>query len=295
MKKITHCINFLLGNAVEQDQVMRELVQAGEKYVVLTSSLLREGCRSSDYLIDFYKRLQHSGLEFADAHAPWGTWSDPGLPDKEFRKIMLSRQRMALDFCRIFGVTTLTYHTGNTLNSVFGRELTLDDYYAALIASLEELLPLAERCSVVIALENQWTPLNHSSILLRIVEYFNSPFLGLCYDSGHGNLTEKGSADVEKSCVPAIWNDLGVPVQWEEHLIEKFAPYLVNCHLHDNCGLTDDHLLPGMGNVDWERIRKVLENAPHLRCIQNECVLPADMPVADFCRTFRKNIRINNG
>ena len=288
-KKITHLLGFHKWDTAEQDRVMQELVEAGEKYVVLNSGLLEEGCKKSDCLIDFHSRLKSAGLEFLDAHAPWGVWADPGMPVKDFRDIMLCRHKIALNFCRIFGVTTLAFHTGNTTNHIFGSDLTLDDYYKALIEALEELLPVAEKCNVIIALENQWTPLNHSSVLLQVMEYFNSPNLGLCYDSGHGNLTEKG-ATAERSCVPARWKELGVPVKWEENLIEKFQPWLVNCHLTDNFGMTDEHLLPGKGNVDWSRIKRVLAGAERLHCIQNECRLPEDMSVTEFCKGFRAGL-----
>ena len=288
--KITYLFGWLGKSAEEQEQAMHEFIEAGEKYVVLTSSLLEEGCRKTETLVDLHTRLRKAGLEFADAHAPWGTWSDPGHPLEEYRKILLDRQKMALRFCAMFGVTTMTYHTGNTFNSIFGQHLKLEDYYNALIRSLEELLPLAEECNVIMALENQWTPLNHSSILLKVLDHFKSPFLGLCYDSGHGNLTEKGSADPENSIVPPLWKDLGVPVQWEENLIEKFQPYMVTCHLTDNHGLLDEHILPGCGNIDWKRIMQVLDNAPKLQCIQNECGKPSDMSIGDFCRNFRKGI-----
>lgn len=180
----------------------------------------------------------------------------------------------------------MAFHTGNTFNSVFGKELVLGDYFNALIRSLEILLPEAEKCGVIIALENQWTPLNHSRQLLRVMEHFRSPNLGLCYDSGHGNLTEKGAQFPGRTCVPPIWNDLGIPVEWEENLIEKFAPWMVNCHLHDNNGITDEHKMPGIGTVDWQRIKNVLRKSPHLQCIQNECSAK-DISISQLCATFR--------
>ena len=180
----------------------------------------------------------------------------------------------------------MVFHTGNTFNSAFGKELVLEDYYNALIRSLEILLPEAEKCGVIIALENQWTPLNHSRQLLRVMEHFRSPNLGLCYDSGHGNLTEKGAQFPGRTCVPPIWNDLGIPVEWEENLIEKFAPWMVNCHLHDNNGINDEHKLPGEGTVDWTRIKNVLRRSPRLACIQNECSAKG-ISISQLCGSFQ--------
>lgn len=266
---------------------MREFAEAGEKHLVLTSSLLGEGCKDSRYLLLFFSDIKEYGLDFMDSHALWGTWSDPGMPMAEWREVMILRHRMAFRFCHRFGVRTVAFHTGNTLNSIFGKDLKLEDYYDALIRSLEILLPEAEKYDLVIALENQWTPLNHSRILLRVMEYFNSPNLGLCYDSGHGNLMEKGMLFPGRTCVPPIWNELGIPVEWEENLPEKFSPWLVNCHLHDNDGITDEHQLPGRGSVDWKRIRKALADSPRLQCIQNECALHGHS-IAQICGCFRE-------
>lgn len=286
MIPLTYCYPWTKGSREEQKNWMREFAENGVSHLVLTSSLLGEGCRNTEYLITFSKDMQEFGLYFVDSHALWGTWSDPGMPLSEWKEILLLRHRMTFMFCRRFGVRTMAFHTGNTFNSIFGADLTLEDYYKSLIASLEILLPEAEKCDVIIALENQWTPLNHSRILLKVMEHFRSPNLGLCYDTGHGNLTEKGSLFPGKTVVPQLWNDLGIPVEWEENLVEKFAPWMVNCHLHDNNGILDEHLYPGQGTVDWERIRKVLSDSPRLQSIQNESSAHDDS-IANYCRVFQ--------
>lgn len=289
MIEFTHSLPWTRFSPEDRKKEMREFAESGERHLVLTSTLLGEGCRDSGYLMRFFSDMQEFGLDFLDSHAFWGTWSDPGMPLSEWREPMLLRHRMAFQFCRHFGVTTMAFHTGNTFNSIFGKTLTLDDYYLALVQSLEILLPEAEKCGVIIALENQWTPLNHSRILLRIMEHFRSPYLGLCYDSGHGNLMEKGMLFPGRTCVPPIWNDLGIPVEWEERILEKFVPWLVNCHLHDNDGINDEHALPGQGSLDWNRIRTVLKQAPRLQSIQNESSL-GNLPIGEFCAAFRKGL-----
>ena len=290
MKKLTHNYPWYKGNAEEQRAWMREFAEAGAQHLVLTSDLLGKGCADTGYLLDFARDMHEFGLDFVDSHAFWGTWSDPGMPLAEWREVLLLRHKLAFRFCLRFGVDTMAFHTGNTFNSIFGAKLTLDDYYRALADSLEILLPEAEKCGVIIALENQWTPLNHSSILLKVMEDFRSEHLGLCYDTGHGHLAEQGMRFPETTVVPAIWNDLGVPVKWEEDLVGKFSPWLVNCHVHDNRGSRDEHLPPGEGTVDWARMKKVLRNSPHLRSIQNESALHG-ASITEFCRSFQDLFR----
>lgn len=286
MIPLTFCYPWLKVDREKQKQVMAEFAENGVQHLVLTTGLLEAGMHDTSLLAAFFKDMQEYGLQFTDSHAFWGYWSDPGMPLPEWREIMLLRHRMAFQFCKRFGVKTMAFHTGTTNSAIYGKNLTLDDYYQALISSLEILLPEAERCGVIIALENQWTPLNHSSVLLKVIEHFNSPWLGLCYDSGHGNLAEKGKFLPGETIVPILWDDLGVPVQWEEDLLEKFAPHLVNCHLHDNDGIMDSHQFPGTGTIDWERICSALKTAPRLQSIQNESSL-GEASVAEYCRMFQ--------
>ncbi|MBP5182035.1 MAG: sugar phosphate isomerase/epimerase [Lentisphaeria bacterium] len=290
MKLLTHAYSWTAGDPDTRKTWMREFAEAGETHIVLTNKLLSEACGEPIYLMNFYKEMRNFGLDFVDGHALWGPWSDPGMPLEEWHEQLILRHRATLRFCSRFGVDTLAFHTGVTSKGLFGKELTLDDYRKSLIRSMEELLPHAERYGVILALENQWTPLNQSRILLEVMEYFHSPFLGLCYDSGHGNLTEKGGKSPEKSCVPPVWNDFGIPIVWEENLIEKFVPWMVNCHLHDNDGMADEHQLPGNGTVDWARIKKALHAAPRLKNIQNESD-PHGHTIRETCRIYRELLK----
>ncbi|MBO4492014.1 MAG: sugar phosphate isomerase/epimerase [Lentisphaeria bacterium] len=284
---LTHAYPWHKGDSDTQKKWMRAFADAGEKHIVMSSKLFGEACKDPDYLINFHKAMQEFGLDFVDAHAFWGTWSDPGMPLPEWHEQLILRHRISIRLCAQYGVDTLAFHTGNTLNSVFGKDLNLGDYRSVLIHSIEELLPDAEKYGVLLALENQWMPLNHSRILLEIMEYFHSPNLGLCYDSGHGNLMEKGMLFPGKTSVPPTWEELGEPVEWEEKLIEKFVPWMVNCHLHDNNGILDEHQLPGHGTVDWTRIKNALQKAPRLRNIQNES-FPHEYTITETCQVYRK-------
>jgi sugar phosphate isomerase/epimerase len=287
MIPLTFCYPWLKINRDEQKQKMSEFANNGVKHLVLTTALIEAGIKDTAFLIDFYNDMQEYGLKFTDSHACWGNFSDPGLPLKEYKDIMLLRHIMSFKLCQKFGVKTIAFHTGNTNNSFFGKHLKFNDYYNELISSLEILLKEAQKCDVIIALENQWTPLNSSRVLLDVVNYFNSPYLGLCYDSGHGNLTEKGKLFPNETIVPILWDDLGVPVEWEENLIEKFVPHLVNCHLHDNNGILDTHQTAGTGTIDWNRIVKALKSAPKLQSIQNESAL-GNLTIKEYCQKFQQ-------
>ena len=289
MIPVSYRYPWTLSSEPDRRAVLKDLADNGVRRLVLGSNIIEDLIIHPGQLFVYRKELAEYGLTLMDAHAPWGTWQDPGMPLEKYHEDIILREKMAIRICGELGITSLAFHTGNTFNSVFGKDLTLDDYYAMLIRSMEELLPTAEKAGVILCLENQWTPLNQSAYLLKAMEYFDSPNMGICYDSGHAHLCECGEADPAKSCVPYIWKDIGLPVVWETDMVSKFQPWVVNCHFHDNHGFNDEHNLPGNGTIDWEHVVGVLAKAPRLQCIQSEVKIPeSGLPVAQMRDVFRK-------
>ena len=100
------------------------------------------------------------------------------------------------------------------------------------IRRMEKLLKVAYRYGIVIAIENL---VHNREILDKLFTTFDSPYLMFCFDAGHENCFE---------------GQMGV--------LEQFAHRLVCLHLHSNDGTRDMHTLNKYGNVNWERIAKVL-------------------------------------
>ncbi len=68
-------------------------------------------------------------------------------------------------------------------------------------------------------------------------------------------------------------------------------PHIATCHLHDNNGIWDEHLLPGRGNIDWPRLINLLKTAPRLKCFENEVIpIRTGASIMDICKTVRKLI-----
>ena len=78
-----------------------------------------------------------------------------------------------------------------------------------------------------IAVENLWPP--NFITLHRLLDEYAPSFLGLCYDSGHGNMNDKAFKQVE-----------------------TMTDRLISVHLHDNKGTIDDHNLVFSGTIDWK-------------------------------------------
>jgi sugar phosphate isomerase/epimerase len=228
--------------------------------------------------------LQLAGLDFVDAHAPFRDFGDLFIPDARDWRQMIARQKLNLELVSEMGVDTCTFHVG----SKYYADYTLDQHREALYRSLDELLPLAEKRNVTICLENLVRPLSTADDLISYMKRYDSPYLGVCLDVGHANLKEKGDLHPDSSVIPA-WAVAKLPVRWEKDIAETLQPYIVNCHVHDNRSVGDDHDLPGDGDIDFKRIVPILLNAPRLRNIQSE-VLTArrNIPIRTVCENIRQ-------
>ncbi|MBO7092218.1 MAG: TIM barrel protein, partial [Victivallales bacterium] len=68
------------------------------------------------------------------------------------------------------------------------RPRKLEQWRSYIDDALEAVLPVAERCGVIVALENIWTEIASPEELNGFVKRFSSPWLGLCFDAGHANV-----------------------------------------------------------------------------------------------------------
>ena len=70
------------------------------------------------------------------------------------------------------------------------------------------------------------------SELLEIVEEVDPENLGICLDFGHANLQR--------------------PLFGLHDGIRELGDHLIATHIHDNEGLSDQHMIPLMGTIDWD-------------------------------------------
>ncbi len=101
--------------------------------------------------------------------------------------------------------------------------------------SIGELVEYAVDRRVVLGLENGQRE-GYDRILEMFLKEFESPAVGLCYDSGHEN--------VKGSCF---------------EMLEKYGHRLNSVHIHDNTG-SDTHLLPYQGNINWNGFRSIFHD-----------------------------------
>lgn len=263
--------------------VMREFAANGARHLIVTERLFRVFMQDGSMAGRIAAEMEREGLSFVDGHAPSSEFLDLNCPDESRRHEMIIQQKRALNIAAELGLETLTIHCG--LDFIHA-EIPLQLHVQRVKDALEQLLDEAEKCRVVIAIENIWTPNCQPDVLLDIKKDFPSDYLGFCYDAGHANLVDERHV----RCFNQAQNDwLKIlkldRVKWEGHALEKMLPHIVTCHLHDNDGSCDQHRRIGSGNVDWPHVKKLLMQAPRLKCIQSE-VHPevARASIKDLCR-----------
>nr|MBN2276779.1 sugar phosphate isomerase/epimerase [candidate division Zixibacteria bacterium] len=182
------------------------------------------------------KTADRLGLSIESAHAPFGLEDDIAASDETTRKRSCER---FLDFARTaagYGIPLVILHphyylTGTRGNSLERASLSLEK----ILASLPD--------NLAVAIEN--LPREDGSwICARLLDRFDRSRLGFCYDSSHENFS-------------------GPPF----HLLEKYYDRMITCHLSDNHGRSDEHLIPGDGIIDWERLSQYFEKVPNLKSI----------------------------
>lgn len=205
----------------------------------------------SDYEIEQISRwLQNYGLILNDLHASAGEekyW----LSCREYERmagveLVRNRIRMAARLSSDVIIIHVPLEPQDaTQNSAF---------WSLLLKSLDALEPYARRHGVRIAIENSK---DNFMTIEKILAKYSPDYLGLCYDSGHGNIAGDGL----------------------DHL-ERLKDRLISVHLHDNDGTKDQHNLPFSGTVDWKRLARIIAGSSYTKCMSLE-VLMRDSGIAD--------------
>jgi sugar phosphate isomerase/epimerase len=116
----------------------------------------------------------------------------------------------------------------------------------ALRRSLDALESFARHRNVRIAIEN-----GDFEIIRQALALYRPDYLGLCYDSGHGNVSGANGLD---------------------HL-ESLKDRLISVHLHDNDGTADQHSIPFTGTVNWQRLAGIIATSSYRKCVSLECTM----------------------
>jgi sugar phosphate isomerase/epimerase len=181
-------------------------------------------------------QIRSLGLEAYSLHAPFGADLDISSTDSELRDVSIAKVLGAAEAASELGVRNFVLHPGPDRP----WRLASQEFDLRLRSSAEALTLISAHCrrlGISLVLENMLPHLSfgYPLNLLRIVDSLDGFGVGVCLDTGHGNLT----------------GDL-------EGLVRKFSYRIRMIHANDNDGRNDSHLAPGLGNIDWQQLVRTL-------------------------------------
>jgi len=184
--------------------------------------------------------LDEYGLQLLDLHASHGV-EKKWLSIFEYERLAgVELVKNRLDMTARLGGQAIVIHISYSVEEDREKDFSM----LQLRRSLDALEPFAARCNVRIAIEN--------GTFVRIHELladYSPEFLGLCYDSGHGNVLDGGSG--------------------LDHL-DRCKGRLIALHLHDNDGTADQHNPIFSGTVDWPRLARIIAESSYDKCVSME-------------------------
>ena len=170
--------------------------------------------------------LVELNLTLCDIHAPTGAEKNWFSTVEYQRRAGVVIMKNRIQMCHELGGAVIVAHippqSGETGES-----------WAQLRASVAELEEFCRERGVRIAVENR----AHDGFegIRELLASYDSQYLGLCYDSGHGNIDGAGL----------------------EHL-DTVKDRLISVHLHDNDGHHDQHMPMFSGTVDWSALASLI-------------------------------------
>jgi L-ribulose-5-phosphate 3-epimerase len=146
------------------------------------------------YLNKIKQRAFHAGLDLMG----FSTHQSFVFPDAAAREAEIEKSKAQIELAYKLGIPTMRLNTGRWGTSKDFDDLmahkgiepvlkgyTEDDGFKWVIESIEKLLPVAEKCGVVLGLENHWGLGRTAEGVLKIVNTLNSPWLQVTADTGN--------------------------------------------------------------------------------------------------------------
>lgn len=155
-----------------------------------------------------------------------------GAFDPEIRSITRKRILQSLEVAGYLHAKTLVLHPGYT-SFKYGE--VLEDWLGNCEDLLAEVGPVAGESGIMLALENTFE--SSPDVLCSLIDRLDTEVFGHCFDIGHFNVFARGGL-----------------LNW----LVRVKGRLVELHLHDNDGGSDQHLAIGEGTADFDTLFRSL-------------------------------------
>ncbi len=246
------------ANLMEAPPALGELAKAGFSFFEYSDGHVRK--MEADGKPAFERAVEAAsslGLKPIQLHGPsMEARFDLASPDEKARKWSVGRSCSWIEHCVKLGVPVMVEH-GCEFHQDFRTTMDLTK------ESFREIAPWARDHGVQVAIENEFDPRPlvrrgqngrcmvvpprvgcMMSELAEIIE-IDPDSLGVCLDFGHANLQR--------------------PLFEIDEAIRELDAHLIATHLHDNEGQIDQHILPLLGNLDWDAALEALRDIGYAR------------------------------
>ncbi len=210
---------------------------------LIPETLVRGGKDCMELFKPWAEGAKEYGLDNYQAHAPFPSYIfDNSLVNSQMIEVLKNTIR-ACDYINCRNLIVHPFFAG------YDKQLSPEDEWELNIESYSKLIPAAKEFGVTICLENMFTGFKGKiyaaccsdvEIAAKYVDTLNSiagaDCFGFCLDTGHALLC---GLDIKKTML-------------------KLGKRIRAFHIHDNNGLSDQHLAPYMGVLDWNRFTEGL-------------------------------------
>lgn len=178
------------------------------------------------------ENLREAGLSIT-FHAPYMDMN-PGSPDPKIRSIALERLNQVMDLAEEVRPKAIVVHGGyDRLRYDGDMEMWLKNSLAVWPAVVRR----AGKIGTKLAMENVFD--DAPEPIIRLLDALDSPHFGHCFDTGHFRLFSRVTME-----------------EW----FRRSGKRMVEVHIHDNNGGSDEHLPPGEGDIDFAIFFKLLRD-----------------------------------
>lgn len=179
------------------------------------------------------------GIEVFQVHSSYGVWYEKETWDETYEGI-LEVLRLGLYGAHLMGAKNYVLHP--LCESGFWYERTFftgEQVKERTIQCVKDLLPDCEKYGICLCIENlpgKNADFFFPAAIAEAVGEINSPYLGICLDTGHAAINGLDLGDAVRDC----------------------GKYLRCLHTHDNNGAEDQHKLPYYGSINWDNFTDAL-------------------------------------
>ncbi|MHB8995610.1 MAG: sugar phosphate isomerase/epimerase family protein [Armatimonadota bacterium] len=232
-------------------QTYREVAEAGVKSVVLAARRGEFNLLDREQALAAGRILKELGLTVRGCHAIETPPCDMNVADPHEHAAMVQSHATLMRNVGELGCQTYVVHLGG-LPKDGDRARSWNQVHKA----VDQLAAQAQDLGMVLALENGMAGyLASNDELVALVAGYGHPAVGLCYDSGHAHIMGDAAAT-----------------------LRQMSPYVVTVHLHDNDRSCDQHLIPGLGTIEWAPVVEALAACPRLKHAETEAANYPEWP-----------------